>query len=128
MISFTGTNEIKYYVADGKVRTYNWSPFVIDALHADQCSNFTLTTDNVYDDGFVPNWLNFTFSANTFSVQVNDTSMTVPKLTAQIVIKAQIDGAVCYQLLTLTITKIPKLNFKVKEGAAYNMTTEINLT
>jgi hypothetical protein len=64
VLSAQGTNDIKYYVADGRIRAYNWIPFSVDALHADLCSNFTVTTENVYEEGFSRKWVNFTFSSN----------------------------------------------------------------
>ena len=57
-------NDIRYYVANGSIRTYNWIPFTVDAAHADLCSKFTVTTENVYETGFNPDWIEFTFSSN----------------------------------------------------------------
>jgi len=49
--------DIRYYVADNSTRTYDWIPFTVDSAHADQCSKFTVTTENVYEEGFSPDWI-----------------------------------------------------------------------
>jgi hypothetical protein len=48
-------------------------------------------------------------------------------LTATLVIKAEVDGSVCFQLLTIIVTKIPVLQFKIPE-APPNVTEVLNAT
>jgi hypothetical protein len=58
-------------------------------------------------------------------MHVNDTQILVPKLTVNLVIKAEIEGSVCFQLLTLIVAKIPKLNFHIDEYEAPSYVTEV---
>jgi len=44
------------------------------------------------------------------------------------VIKAEVDGAVGFQLLTVIVTKIPKLKFNFTEEAKPNVTEVLNAT
>lgn len=61
-------------------------------------------------------------------MNVSDDLMLWPKLTANLVIKAEVDGAVGFQLLTVIVTKIPKLKFNFTEEAKPNVTEVLNAT